>query len=141
MTIRPATAADLAGISLIQRAAPEASQWDTLSYLDYACMVAADGETEAGETVLGFLVFRETGPGEHEILNLAVHPDARRRGVARQLLKAVLAPSRGKWFLEVRAANIGAIQLYENLGFRQVARREGYYHNPSESGIVMRFDS
>jgi ribosomal-protein-alanine N-acetyltransferase len=136
MTIRPATAADLAGISLIQLAAPEASQWDPASYLDHACIIA-----EYGETVVGFLVFRETGPGEHEILNLAVHPDARRRGVARQLLNTVLAPGRGKWFLEVRAANFGAIQLYENLGFRQVARREGYYHNPCESGIVMRFDS
>ena len=141
MIIRSATAADLAGIALIQSATPDASQWDPASYLDYACMVAADGETQDGETVVGFLVFRETGPGEHEILNLAVHPGARRRGVARQLLKAVLAPGRGKWFLEVRAANFGAIQLYENLGFRQVARREGYYLNPSESGIVMRLDS
>ena len=117
-------------------AAPEASQWDPLSYLDYVCMVAEDGKT-----VVGFLVFRETGPGEHEILNLAVHPDARRRGVARQLLNAVLEPGHGKWFLEVRAGNFGAIQLYENMGFRQVARREAYYHNPFESGIVMQFDS
>ena len=141
MTIRSATAADLAGIALIQSAAPEASHWDTLSYLDYACMVAVDGTTEDGGAVVGFLVFREIGPDEHEILNLAVHPGARRRGVARQLLMAVLAPGRGKWFLEVRAANLGAIQLYENLGFRQAARRVGYYLNPPEAGIVMRFDS
>ena len=141
MTIRTATAADLSGIALIQRAAPEASQWDPASYLDYACVVAKDEVAADGETVLGFLVFRETGPGECEILNLAVHPGARRRGVARQLLQTVLSPGQGKWFLEVRAANLGAIRLYESMGFRQVARREGYYRNPPEAGIVMQFDS
>lgn len=136
MTVRPATAADLTGISLIQLAAPEASQWDPASYLDYGCLVASDVQK-----VVGFLVFRETGPGENEILNLAVHPGARRSGVARQLLKAVLTPGRGKWFLEVRATNFGAIQLYESMGFRMVGRREGYYQSSRESGIVMQFDS
>jgi len=136
MIIRSATAADLAGISVIQSAAPEASQWDPASYLDYMCLVA-----EKSGTVAGFLVFRCTGPGEHEILNLAVDPGTRRCGVARQLLATVLESSPGKWFLEVRAGNFGAIKLYERMGFRQVARREGYYHEPSEAGIVMKFDS
>lgn len=136
MTIRSATVADLGRISQIQMAAPEASQWEPASYLDYMCLVA-----EKGETVVGFLVFRETGPGEHEILNLAVDPAARLCGVARQLLSAVLGAGPGKWFLEVRAGNFGAIKLYESIGFQHAAKREGYYSDPSEAGIVMKFDS
>ena len=53
--IRPATAADLIGISAIQQASPEASQWDPRSYLEYACTVVE----EAGE-VVGFLVCRQS---------------------------------------------------------------------------------
>jgi ribosomal-protein-alanine N-acetyltransferase len=123
---------------------PGASQWEPATYLNYSCLVAVEGEpTVEGEPnkVVGFLVFRETAPGEQEILSLAVEPAARGRGVARRLLKSVLAPRQGAWFLEVRETNLGAIHLYETMGFRQTSKRNGYYHNPSESGIVMQFNS
>ena len=136
LTIVPSTPADLAGILLIQLASPGASQWDLASSPDDGCLIAEDGGR-----VAGFIVFRETGPGEHEILNLAVDPSARRRGVARRLLQTALAAGPGRWFLEVRASNLGAIQLYEAVGFRPAGRREAYYHNPSEPAIVMKFDS
>ena len=136
MTIRPAGPPDLAAISLIQLASPDASQWDPASYLDYRCVIA-----ENTQQVIGFLVFRETGPGEHEILNRAVQLYNRRIGVASQLLHTVLAQSPGNSFLEVRASNWGAIRLYERMGFRQAGRRDGYYHDPSEPAIVMQFDS
>ena len=136
MTIRPATSADLAAIALIQAAAPEASQWDPASYLDYVCTVA-----EEAADVAGFLVCRRTGPDEHEILNLAVHPNHRRRGLARMLLNHMLAPGRGSYFLEVRASNNSAICLYESVGFRQLGKREGYYRDPPEPAIVMQWDS
>lgn len=136
MTLRPATPADLAAIRLIQDAAPEAGQWDPASYLTYHCAVAQEDET-----VIGFFASRETGAGEHEILNLAVHPSARRRGVARKLLNQAFAGGCQQWFLEVRASNIAAIRLYENVGFRQVGTRTGYYRNPPEAAIVMKLDS
>jgi ribosomal-protein-alanine N-acetyltransferase len=136
MTVRRATADDLAAIAAIQKASPEASQWELASYLDYECSVA-----DNGGRVLGFLVARQIAADEREILNLAVDPTERRRGVARKLLENELKRLKMCWFLEVRASNIGAIRLYESAGFRRAGRRESYYSNPVEPGIVMKFDS
>jgi ribosomal-protein-alanine N-acetyltransferase len=136
MTIRPATAEDVAAIAVIQAASPEASQWEPASYLNYDCLVAVEDAR-----VRGFLVSRQTAPGEREILNLAVDPHLRRRSVARRLVQAELGRGRGQWFLEVRESNSSAIKLYEKCGFRQAGQRAAYYHNPPESGIVMKYDS
>jgi ribosomal-protein-alanine N-acetyltransferase len=136
MTIRPAAGDDLPAIERIQRASPAAAQWDPASYLDYECTVA-----EEGAAILGFLVIRQTVPGEHEILNLAVDPSQRRRGAARQLLLRALDEHSGAWFLEVRESNAEAIHFYEVMGFQRVGRRPDYYHNPSEPAIVMKINS
>ena len=131
--IRAATAGDLPAIAAIQQASPEASTWEPL---DYDCFVVTrDGE------VAGFLVTRQTAPGECEILNLAVHPSFRRRGIARMLVNQTLRAAPGEWFLEVRESNIAGIFFYRSLGFDSVGRRENYYNNPSEAAIVMRFFS
>ncbi len=135
MTVRAATPEDLAAIAEIQARSPEASQWDPESYLAYECLVAIDPR------VVGFLVARQTAPGEREILNLAVDPSQRRRGVARALLQAELEREKNQWFLEVRESNQSALDLYRSAGFRVAGRRESYYNNPSEPGIVMKFDS
>jgi ribosomal-protein-alanine N-acetyltransferase len=136
MIVRSATPSDLPAIARIQAASPEASQWEPANYLDYRCSVA-----EESGNILGFLVFRPVAPAEYEILNLAVDLSARRRGVARRLLQSELAQAQGQWFLEVRGSNRAAIQLYETLGFKAVGRREAYYRNPPEPGIVMKIDS
>jgi [ribosomal protein S18]-alanine N-acetyltransferase len=136
MTVRSATADDRAAIATIQEMSPEASQWDPASYLDYECSVAT-----GGGRVLGFLVVRQVAADEREILNLAVDPAERRHGVARKLLETELRGPKNRWFLEVRASNSSAIKLYESAGFRKAGRRESYYRNPAESGIVMMFDS
>jgi ribosomal-protein-alanine N-acetyltransferase len=134
--LRAATRDDLTAVAEIQRSAPEASQWSTADYLDHDCTVV----TEDGR-VLAFLVTRQTAPGEREILNVAVEPAQRGRGLARRLLEQELARSRGEWFLEVRESNVAARRLYESLGFREVGRRENYYQAPPEQAIVMRFFS
>jgi ribosomal-protein-alanine N-acetyltransferase len=136
MTVRSATADDLAAIAAIQEESPEASQWEPASYLDYECSVVT-----GGGRVLGFLVVRQIAADEREILNLAVDPAERRRGVARKLLEIELRRAKTQWFLEVRASNSSAIKLYESAGFRESGRRESYYTNPVEPGIVMMFDS
>jgi len=135
MKVRAATLEDLAAIAEIQALSPEASQWDPESYLQYDCTVAIETR------VIGFLLARETAQGEREILNLAVDPSQRRRGVARALLKAELTQEKSQWFLEVRASNKCALELYQNAGFRVIGRRESYYSDPLEPGIVMQFDS
>ena len=136
MTIRAATARDLPAIAAIQAASPEAAQWDAAGYLERDCSVAS-----VGGRIAGFLVTREVGPDEHEMLNLAVDPAERHTGIARSLLGDTLARGKGAWFLEVRASNSAAIRLYESMGFRTAGRRPDYYYAPPEDAIVMRFHS
>ena len=136
MIIRAATAGDLPAIAAIQAASPEAAQWDPAGYLQHTCSVAG-----IGGRIVGFLVTREVGPAEREILNLAVDPAERHTGIARGLLGDTLARGKGGWFLEVRASNTAAIRLYESAGFQPTGRRPDYYHAPPEDAIVMRFHS
>jgi ribosomal-protein-alanine N-acetyltransferase len=136
MNIRTATLEDLAAIAAIQAASPQASQWDPGSYLEHDCAVAV----EQGR-VTGFLVSRRVAPDERDILNVAVDPAQRRKGIARALLASELARGTGRWFLEVRASNTAALRLYETAGFQVCGRRPGYYQEPAEEGIVMRFFS
>jgi len=136
MKIRAATSDDLGAIAAIQAASHEASQWDPAGYLDYDCLVAIKDDR-----VAGFLVSRQTAPGEREILDLAVAPSERRRGVARRLIAAELERSRGQWFLEVRESNIAALNLYKACGFQEAGSRNSYYRDPPESGIVMKLNS
>ncbi len=132
MTIRDATSADLPRIAAIQAASPGAAQWTPSDYLAHRCRVAL-----LDDRIAGFLVTRETAPGECEILNLAVDPTLRRRGIARTLLEAGLAATPGAWFLEVRESNTAAQALYGSLGFSPAGRRPNYYGEPAEAAIVL----
>jgi ribosomal-protein-alanine N-acetyltransferase len=87
------------------------------------------------------------GPGEAQVLNLSVVPDARRQGIGRTLLRLFVDDAHNldaqQIFLEVRTSNIPAIRLYESEGFLPVARRIDYYpgasaNAPREDAIVMR---
>jgi len=88
----------------------------------------------------GYLCLWEIGHEIH-VTNLATHPDARRHGVARVLLGAVLDDARGRAvtlaFLEVRPTNTEALGLYERFGFRVIGRRKGYYFDTGEDALVM----
>jgi [ribosomal protein S18]-alanine N-acetyltransferase len=81
---------------------------------------------------------------EGEIANLAVVPDARRRGVARALLEEIIAEARqahlSRLFLEVRESNAAARALYTARGFEPIARRARYYRKPVEDAIVLRLE-
>ena len=78
---------------------------------------------------------------ELRVLNLAIHPEFRRRGLASQLVdKAIrLGTEEGcsRGMLEVRASNTAARKLYEHFNFRQYAIRKSYYTNPTEDAILM----
>src|SRR5215471_17813349 len=125
ITIRRGQPADLPAIHVIQAASAEAAQWDPAQYLDYDVFVAiADG------VVAGFLVARMLSPGECELLNLAVPPEWRRRGVARALVAALLEAFRGDVFLEVRPSNDAARTLYRSMGFEELMLRPDYYESP-----------
>jgi ribosomal-protein-alanine N-acetyltransferase len=81
---------------------------------------------------------------EGEIANLAVVPSARRRGVARALLEAIITEAResgvARLFLEVRESNVAARALYAARGFKPVAHRARYYRKPVEDAIVLRLE-
>ena len=90
--------------------------------------------------VVAYLCLWEIADELH-VTNVAVHPTARRRGLARTLLRGVLGESRERGFrtvaLEVRPSNEHAVALYDSLGFRVVGRRRGYYYDTGEDALVM----
>lgn len=134
--VRPGAAADLEAIAAIQSECPEAAHWNAAEYLGYDLLVAIlEGR------VVGFLVGRNTAPGESEILNLAVARGFRRCGMGRELISAFLKRSPGHVFLEVRSANRVARNFYKSMGFREIALRREYYDKPPDDGVVMNFHS
>ena len=145
ISIRPARESDLDEIWRIQAASSQAAQWNPADYLLHQCLVAVDSGVMSSppdvERITGFAVARHTAPDELEILNVAVDPPCRRRGVARSLIQQLLANYRGTVWLEVRQSNAAARQLYHALGFQVNAVRENYYSAPHESAIVMNFHS
>jgi ribosomal-protein-alanine N-acetyltransferase len=138
--IRAASSADIGAVAAIEAGA-FSDPWSPAAfrtYLDHLFLVAdADG------AVLGYLVAWASG-SEAEILNLAVRPTARRRGVGRILLWDALgrlaAAGVSSVFLEVRPSNVAARALYAGAGFREVGIRRGYYRAPPEDALVLRRD-
>jgi len=90
--------------------------------------------------VAGAVASREAA-GEAEILNLAVAPAWRRRGIGRGLMETALegAVSAGvrRVFLEVRESNAGARAFYSRLGFAEGGRRRNYYRDPEEDALLL----
>lgn len=99
-------------------------------------LVAMEGDNLAG------YVGSQTVMDESDMMNVAVDPAFRRRGVARALVEALVLALKERnahaLTLEVRASNEPAKALYEQLGFAQVGRRPNYYRNPKEDALILR---
>lgn len=110
--------------------------------LDNPAALFLVAKRETGE-VLGY-VGCQTVLDEGYITNVAADPAARRQGVGRALVAALLehARVRGLSFvtLEVRVSNAPAIALYEQAGFRPVGTRRNYYSAPCEDALLMTRD-
>ncbi len=87
-----------------------------------------------------FLVARFSAE-ECELENLVVAETQRRRGLASELLLALIASAREhnleRILLEVRESNEGARALYEKFGFRENGKRNAYYRQPPEDAILL----
>jgi ribosomal-protein-alanine N-acetyltransferase len=96
---------------------PPPNRWETWGYLIYWLVV-----------------------DEMHIMNLAVHPHHRRRGVARALLTQALAQAKSQGatmaWLEVRPSNQAAQALYRSFGFQEVGRRPCYYADTGEDALL-----
>jgi len=84
----------------------------------------------------GFVIVMDEG----NLVNLAIHPLYRRRGIGTRLLRFLMDRAKGKGvkkiFLEVRRKNIPAISFYLKNGFLKIGERKGYYNN-GEDAIIM----
>ena len=76
-----------------------------------------------------------------DITDVATHPDYRRRGISRAVMGRLLEYAREKGAtsvaLDVRVSNLGAVALYEGLGFEIVGKRPRFYRTPPEDAYVM----
>ncbi len=160
VNIRPATLADIPSIISLERQCATSAHW---TEEQYKRLFRTDGAPEglvlvAGESrpitsgqesnldasggILGFLIARHLAP-EWELENIVVAPAARRKGLGKLLLDALIAAASktnsSSVFLEVRESNASARTLYEKAGFEQTGRRKSYYKDPLESAILYRW--
>ena len=142
MAVRPMNEADIATVIEIEQSAYP-FPWTEGILRD--CLRVGYGSIvlEFGAALVGYGVIA-SGAGEAHLLNVCVREEFRGRRFGRVLIGHLLALAAGAGatlvFLEVRPANVGAIRLYEALGFRQVGVRRGYYQTPAgrEDALVMR---
>lgn len=96
---------------------------------------------EDGGEILGYIGSQSVLDAA-DVMNLAVSPDHRRKGIGEKLIKALTRHLQENGvialLLEVRVSNAPAISLYEKLGFVQVGRRPRYYTNPREDALILR---
>jgi ribosomal-protein-alanine N-acetyltransferase len=78
---------------------------------------------------------------EGHISNVAVHPDARGKGLSKLLMAAIISECRlsegRRMTLEVRESNTTAQNLYIKFGFSVAGKRPGYYSDNNETALIM----
>jgi [ribosomal protein S18]-alanine N-acetyltransferase len=138
--LRPLRTSDLDAIEEIERASYP-TPWSRsmfageLSKPSGICLGAFQGQD-----MLGYLIVARYVDAWH-VMNVAVDPNCRGRGVARALLERLFVLTdtdleRG-YTLEVRVTNGVAIHLYESLGFVATGVRRGYYTDNREDALIM----
>jgi ribosomal-protein-alanine acetyltransferase len=140
VTIRPLVATDASGVAALDTGGPwTAADYERIArgeFPDRLCLVAEEPPGRIGGVLLASLVVPDA-----EILNVAVDPALRRKGIATALMAegARLMAEAGAWrlTLEVRASNVPAQGLYTRLGFRQMGRRFQYYQSPAEDALLL----
>ena len=138
--IRPLGLSDLNSIDGIEQRAYR-TPWSRsmfaseLAKASSICLGAFDEER-----LIGYIVNSRYVDAWH-VMNVAVHPDYQRRGIATRLLERLFDLTRDDqrrgYTLEVRVSNLDAIGLYEKLGFERQGLRRGYYTDNREDALIM----
>ena len=142
MIIRPMELRDVEAVAEIEKICfttpwSENAYRDTLSNENALYLVAETKDTKMIVGMCGVLKILDEG----DISNVAVHPDYRRKSIAKQMMEELL--SRGQKFgidaftLEVRAGNEAAVKLYEYFGFKTEGLRTRFYDKPVEDALIM----
>ena len=140
MTIRRLQLRDLSAIEDIERTAYP-TPWSRsmfageLAKPSSVCLGAFEGDQ-----LVGYIINSRYVDAWH-VMNVAVDPTFRRRGIATRLLEGLFEltkeDGRRGYTLEVRVSNAGAIRLYEQLGFEPRGIRRGYYTDNREDALIM----
>ena len=150
MKIRKATVDDIPLMIELDRTSATSAHWTEPQYRkllspERLVLVASNYEAPHApitkENLLGFIVALHIAP-DWELENIVVLLGARRKGIGKRLLDALLASARKTnseaVFLEVRESNEAARSFYEKSGFIQSGRRKSYYSNPLEDAVLYR---
>lgn len=139
--LRPATLDDVDGIVAIENASfrvpwTKEAMIQEIGSRSWSRVVTA----VRGDEVAGFMVYWIVASEAH-LLNLAVHPEWRRHGMGRAMVRHMIDACRSEGrtdlILEVRASNGAAQSLYLGLGFEVLGVRAGYYSDNGEDALVM----
>jgi ribosomal-protein-alanine N-acetyltransferase len=141
--LRPAAESDIGDVAAVERLC-FADPWSEESFarlIDAPPAIFLVALFSPNEGIAGYIIAFSVGE-DAEVLNVAVHPQFRGKGLAGQMLDAVLIElsSRGvrTAFLEVRESNAAALSLYTSRGFSEIGRRSKYYRRPVEDALVLR---
>lgn len=142
ISLRDLTAEDLPWMAHAERDLFGASAWSAeLITHDYMYGLTRYRGVEVDGTLVGYSVYGYDGDAFH-LMNLAVLPQARRRGLGRVLLEDFLAAARAEGapdaWLEVAVDNAPALALYRAYGFEDVRVRRKYYQPEGTDALVMR---
>jgi ribosomal-protein-alanine N-acetyltransferase len=134
-------AADAPSVRKLLQSIPEASHWsEDLIRRSLHSHGGIAIVCERDQSIMA-CAFGASVAGEAEILNLGVHPQVRRKGLASSLVRHLLAEWRKqdvrRIFIEVRESNAGAIHLYRKMGFKPTGRRINYYTLPDEDALIL----
>ncbi|QNE47907.1 ribosomal-protein-alanine N-acetyltransferase [Glaciihabitans sp. INWT7] len=147
--LRVATTEDLARIMELETGTFGSDAWSSDAMLSdlrnpQCYYLVADRVGFPGELDGYAGLFAPRGALEGDIQTIAVAQTARRGGLGRALMNALIGEARKRGakevFLEVRADNPGPKRLYDSLGFEEIAVRVGYYQPDGVDAIVMRLD-
>jgi [ribosomal protein S18]-alanine N-acetyltransferase len=147
ITYRQPIALDIPVLATYEKELFPYSPWSTSQFKEEFAGIPTTrymSVAESGNKIVGYCGVFLPAPGvEADILTVAVLPDFRRQGIAREFMRQIEQWSKERgasaMMLEVEQSNNAAIELYTSLGYMKISVRMDYY-GPDQDAFVMRKD-